>query len=103
MYRHNKIQQKNKLRLIKLKYYSLSKTPYYIKSLIMGCNTSKQVAIQELSDIHEILKIENSKLEEEKENLLRDQIDKPAEDKEIQQSIQKNLLVILKHEQSSSG
>lgn len=58
----------------------------------MGCNTSKQVALQELLDIYEILKIENSSLEEEKENLLRDQIDKPAEDKEIQQSIRKMTL-----------
>ena len=58
----------------------------------MGCNTSKQVALQELSDIYEILKIENSALEEEKESLLRDQIDKPAEDKEIQQSIKKMTL-----------
>jgi hypothetical protein len=58
----------------------------------MGCNTSKQVAFEELSDIFEILKKENSALEEEKEALLKDQIDKPAEDKEIQQSIKKMTL-----------
>lgn len=58
----------------------------------MGCSTAKQVAMQELMDIGEILKIENNNLNEEKENLLRDQIDKPAEDKEIQQSIRKMTL-----------
>ena len=58
----------------------------------MGCSTAKQIAMQELLDIGEILKIENSKLEEEKENLLRDQIDKPADDKEIQQSVRKMTL-----------
>lgn len=59
---------------------------------IMGCSTAKQVAMQELMDIGEILKIENTKLDEEKENLLKDQIDKPADDKEIQQSIKKMTL-----------
>ena len=49
----------------------------------MGCNVSRKVAIEELQDIADILKLDNTKLEEEKEKLLYDQIDKPSDDKEI--------------------
>lgn len=53
----------------------------------MGCGKTRQMALDELKEVYEILQLENQKLTEEKENLLRDQIDKPSDDKEIQQSM----------------
>ena len=53
----------------------------------MGCGKARQAAMQEFQDIYEILKLENSKLEETKEALLSDQIDKPSDDKMIEKSM----------------
>ena len=53
----------------------------------MGCGKSHIVALEELQDISNILKTEISNLEEEKEKLLYEQINRPAEDKEIYKSL----------------
>lgn len=53
----------------------------------MGCTKSREIAIEELQDIANILRTENMQLEEEKEKLLYDQIDRPADDKEIARSL----------------
>lgn len=53
----------------------------------MGCGKSQEYAIQELKDVYDILKQENNQLKAEKEVLMREQIDKPSEEKEITRSI----------------
>ncbi|OMJ75831.1 hypothetical protein SteCoe_24933 [Stentor coeruleus] len=53
----------------------------------MGCGKSQEYAIQELNDIFNILKQENSELKAEKEALMREQIDKPSDEKDIIRSI----------------
>jgi hypothetical protein len=53
----------------------------------MGCGKSQEYAIQELNDIFNILKQENTQLKEEKEALMREQIDKPSDEKDIIRSI----------------
>jgi predicted RNase H-like HicB family nuclease len=53
----------------------------------MGCGKSREFALQELNDVFEILKVENEQLQTEKETLMREQIDKPSDEKEIIRSI----------------
>jgi serine/threonine protein kinase len=60
----------------------------------MGCGKAKLIAIEELKDIISLLQTENKELEEEREKLLYEQIDKPTDDKEIIESLKSMKLAL---------